>query len=73
MIILGLNLFHEDTSAAIFKDNKLLSAFEEERLNKKKHTNLFPLNSINYCLEDNNIKIDEIDFIAVNYNKNYNF
>jgi carbamoyltransferase len=73
MIILGLNIMHEDTSAVLFSNSELLSAFEEERFNKIKHTISFPINSIKRCLTDNNLNIDDIDFIAVNYNKKYNF
>jgi len=73
MIILGLNIMHEDTSAILFRNSVLLSAFEEERFNKIKHTISFPINSIKRCLTDNNLNIDDIDFIAVNYDKKYNF
>lgn len=73
MIILGLNIMHEDTSAVLFRNSELLSAFEEERFNKIKHTISFPINSIKRCLTDNNLNIDDIDFIAVNYDKKYNF
>ena len=38
MYILGLNAFHGDCSACLFKDDKLLVAIEEERLTRIKHT-----------------------------------
>ena len=31
MIILGINAYHADSSAAIFKDGVLIAATEEER------------------------------------------
>ena len=40
--ILGLNLLH-DSSASIIKNGVLVSACEQARFNKKKHTNEFPL------------------------------
>ena len=36
-IILGLNINHADSSACIIKENKLVFAIEEEKLNRQKH------------------------------------
>ena len=72
MIILGLNIFHADTSASLFIDNKLIAACEEERFVKIKHFSGIPVNSIKHCLEVANLKITEVDFIAVNFNSKYN-
>ncbi len=73
MNILGLNLFHADTSACLVKDGKLISAVEEERFSRIKHFTGFPLESIKFCLKESNLKIADIDFIAVNNNKMYNY
>ena len=35
MYILGLNIYHGDSSACIYKDDLLLCAFEEERFTRK--------------------------------------
>ena len=35
MIILGLNIFHGDSSVCIVKDGLVLSAVEEERFTRK--------------------------------------
>jgi len=72
MIILGLNYHHGDSSACILKDGKILSAVEEERFVGIKHCSDFPINSILYCLKENNIKKNQIDFIGINRKKNYN-
>lgn len=72
MKILGLNAFHADTSAAIIVNGKIKAAIEEERLNRIKHTNKFPINAIKFCLKEARLTINDIDFIAVNYNKYYN-
>jgi hypothetical protein len=37
MIILGLNAFHADSSAALVQDGKLIAAAEEERFRRIKH------------------------------------
>jgi carbamoyltransferase len=73
MIVLGLNLGHGNASACIIKDGKLLSAAEEERFTKVKFCSHFPINSINFCLNQNNISIDEIDYITHNSYWFYNF
>jgi carbamoyltransferase len=73
MIVLGLNLRHGDASACIIKDGKLLSAAEEERFTRVKHCSHFPINSINFCLKQNNISIDEVDYITHNSSWFYNF
>ena len=73
MIILGLNVFHADTSACLVKDGKLIAAVEEERFTRIKHFTGFPKNSINFCLKEGRVKLEDIDYICVNYNTNYNF
>ena len=50
MIILGLNAFHADSSAALLKDGKLIAAAEEERFRRTKHWAGFPSRAIAYCL-----------------------
>tara|TARA_B110000977_G_scaffold201853_1_gene299349 strand:- start:5179 stop:6912 length:1734 start_codon:yes stop_codon:yes gene_type:complete len=73
MIILGLNIFHADTSAALIIDGELVSAIEEERFTKIKHYAGLPLNSIKHCLNASNLSISEVDIISVNFNSKYNF
>ena len=63
MIILGINAFHGDSSACIFKDGKLIAAIEEERLRRIKHWAGFPSESIKFCLDECGITLkDFIDF-----------
>ena len=73
MNILGLNIFHADTSACVIVDGKLVAAVEEERFTRIKHFTGFPKNSIDFCLKEANLEIKNIDNICVNFNKNYNF
>ena len=56
MYILGLNAYHGDCSACLFKNDTLIAAIEEERLNRKKHTSDLPILSIKECLEKTNTK-----------------
>ena len=72
MNILGLNIFHADTSACLVTDGKIVCAIEEERFTRIKHYAGIPLNSIKYCLENSNLNINNIDVIAVNFDSKYN-
>ena len=42
MILLGINAYHADSSAAIFRDGHLIAATEEERFRRIKHWAGFP-------------------------------
>ena len=68
MIILGLNIYHGDAAACIFKDGHLMVAAEEERFTRVKHSAGFPIAAVNFCLESLDIGLDQVDFIAVNRN-----
>ncbi len=52
MIILGLNAFHADSSAALVRDGKLIAAAEEERFRRIKHWAGFPSQAVAYCLRE---------------------
>jgi carbamoyltransferase len=49
-VILGLNAFHGDASAAVFCNGELAGALEEERLNRVKHWAGLPALSARACL-----------------------
>ena len=72
MVILGINAYHADSSACILIDGKLIAAVEEERFERVKHWAGFPLKSIQYCLQEAGVKIEEIDHIALNRNPRAN-
>ncbi len=73
MIILGLNIFHAESSACIIKDGKILASCEEERFTYVKNFAGFPLNSLQYCLRAANINsINDVDYISINSNPYYN-
>ena len=67
MNILGLNYYHPDSSACLIKNGELTAAAEEERFVRIKHFSGFPENSINFCLNFGNLKLSDIDFVALNY------
>ena len=68
MFTLGINAYHGDASACIFKDNIILAAVEEERFTRIKHAAGFPINAIKYCLDVAGISIDQVDHITINRN-----
>ena len=64
MYILGISAFYHDSASCILKDGEIMAAAQEERFTRKKHDNSFPTSSINYCLEEAEIKLNEVDFIV---------
>mgnify|MGYP001183800477 FL=1 len=73
MIILGLNIFHAESSACIIKDGSIIASCEEERFTYVKNFAGFPLNSIQFCLNKVGLKsINDVDYISVNSNPYYN-
>lgn len=72
MLILGLNMFHADASAAILQDGKILFAIAEERLNRIKHYAGFPAFAIEACLNAAGAKITDVDHIAVGQDSDAN-
>jgi carbamoyltransferase len=65
MIILGINAYHANASAAIVADGRLLAAVEEERLNRVKYAAGLPVQAIQFCLDEAGVKLTELDHIAI--------
>jgi carbamoyltransferase len=65
MYILGLNAYHGDSSACIFKDGELIAAIEEERIRRIKHWAGFPSEAIKFCLDECGIGIGDVDYITI--------
>ena len=72
MLILGLNMFHADASAAIVQDGEVVFAIAEERLNRIKHYAGFPALAIKACLDAVGAKITDIDHVAVGQDSDAN-
>lgn len=72
MNILGINAFHGDASVALVQNGNLKFALEEERINRIKHSAGFPIQSIEYCLDYNNLKLNDINSICFNFNPRAN-
>ncbi|MBL7698735.1 MAG: carbamoyltransferase [Chitinophagaceae bacterium] len=65
MYILGLNAYHADSSAAIFRDGEMIAAIEEERFTRIKHWAGFPAQAIKFCLAEAGISISEVNYITI--------
>ncbi len=64
MNILGISAFYHDSAACLVQDGKIVSAAQEERFTRKKHDSAFPINAINFCLQDANLKVDDLNYLA---------
>ncbi|KPK38224.1 MAG: hypothetical protein AMJ78_10330 [Omnitrophica WOR_2 bacterium SM23_29] len=64
MNILGVSCFYHDSAAALVRDGEIIAAAQEERFTRKKHDYNFPRYSIECCLKEGGIAIDDVDYIA---------
>ena len=64
MNILGISCFYHDSAACLVRDGEIIAAVQEERLTRKKHDFNFPINSINWCLEEAGIVAKDLDFVV---------
>jgi len=64
MNILGISCFYHDSAATLVRDGQIVAAAQEERFTRKKHDFSFPKQSINYCLEEGRISLQDLDYVA---------
>ncbi len=62
--ILGISAFYHDSAAALIVDGTIIAAAQEERFSRKKHDARYPLNAVNFVLQEGNIKLNQIDHIV---------
>src|SRR3984893_12352781 len=72
MVILGVNAFHADSSAALVVSGRLVAAAEEERFRRIKHWAGFPSQAIAYCLREAGITLSAVEHIAFNQDSRAN-
>jgi carbamoyltransferase len=65
MIIVGINAYHADSSAAIFVDGILVAAIEEERFRRVKHWAGFPRMAVEFCIKEAGINFNNVDYFAI--------
>ena len=73
MIVLGINAYHGDSSAALLVDGQLVAAVEEERFNRVKHWAGIPAESIRTCLKMARVSASQVDRFAVSRNPHAHF
>ena len=61
--ILGISAFYHDAAAALVRDGAIVAAAQEERFTRKKHDPRFPVNAINYCLEEGFVDAADLDAV----------
>ena len=64
MRVIGISAFYHDSAAALVEDDRIVAAAQEERFTRKKHDASFPQNAIAYCLQEGNVRLDEMDYVV---------
>jgi carbamoyltransferase len=62
--ILGISAFYHDSAAALVVDGEIVAAAQEERFSRKKHDHEFPVNAIQYCIEEGGLKSEQLDYVG---------
>jgi carbamoyltransferase len=62
---------YHDAAAVIVRDGEIVAALEEERLNRVKHSNLFPAGAIRFCLARAGVSLRELDAIATDTSEDF--
>ncbi len=62
--ILGISAYYHDSAAALLVDGEIIAAAQEERFTRKKQDERFPVNAVNYCLNEAKISIRDVDKIV---------
>lgn len=68
MNVLGISAFVHDSSVCLIRDGEIIFSVEEERLNRIKHTSAFPTLALQYLVDNFDIKGEDIDVVATNWN-----
>lgn len=68
--VLGISCYYHDSAAALIRDGEVVAAVQEERFNRDRYSPQFPLQSVNYCLQQAGITILDVDEVAF-YEKMY--
>jgi len=64
MLILGISAYYHDSAAVLLRDGVIVAAAQEERFTRSKQDSCFPKNAVNYCLQEINIRLEDVDIVA---------
>ncbi len=62
--VLGISAYYHDSAAAVIVDGRIVAAAQEERFTRKKHDAGFPHHAVLACLQQANLRPQEIDYVA---------
>lgn len=62
--VLGISAFYHDSAAALIIDGEIVAAAQEERFSRIKHDSTFPVNAINYVLNESGISFEKINAVV---------
>lgn len=62
--VLGISAFYHDSAAALVQDGKIIAAAQEERFTRKKNDDSFPVNAIQYCMDEAGIGTTELECVV---------
>ena len=65
MYVLGISAYYHDSAAALLRDGEIVAAAQEERFTRTKHWAGFPVQAIQFCLEEAEVDLDEVDYICI--------
>jgi len=64
MLILGISAYYHDSAVCLIRDGQVVAAIEEERFTRVKHDNSFPYQAIEFCLKNQSLKLQDVDYVA---------
>src|SRR5579864_5649123 len=64
MRVLGISAFYHDSAATLVRDGEIIAAAQEERFTRKKHDSGFPEHAVEYCLAQDGVSLDNIDYVV---------
>ena len=62
--LLGISAYYHDSAACLIRDGEIVSAAQEERFTRKKHTANFPSESIRFCLNEGGVRWADLRYIV---------
>jgi carbamoyltransferase len=62
--VLGISAFYHDSAACLVVNGEIVAAAQEERFTRVKHDHNFPVNAARYCLAEQGITAEELDYVG---------
>lgn len=62
--VLGISAFFHDSAAAVTQNGTIVAAAQEERFTRKKHDRDFPLNAVQFCLQQAGLTLSDVDLVV---------